>query len=72
MKGSKKTDIFQMGRGSRDGMGRKGDEKRSEMCYAHVPTFHKECDHYVLQTCTNKKRKKSNIQSDISSLKNIK
>lgn len=39
-----------------EGGGRRGegDEKRLKMCYLHVPTPNKECNHYVLQTCANK------------------
>lgn len=29
---------------------------KKELCYEHVPTLHKECKHYGLQTCTTKKK----------------
>lgn len=36
--------------------GRKKDVKK-KMRYVHLPTPHDECDHNVLQTCTNKNKK---------------
>lgn len=37
---------------------REGDGKRTKVCYVHVLTPHDECNHYGLQTCTNKFFKK--------------
>lgn len=31
-----------------DREGGKGKKKRIKMCYINVPTFHKQCNHYVL------------------------
>lgn len=51
------------GEGSIDGEKEEGGECRGmkeaiKISYIHVPTPHKECKYYALQTCTNKKKKK--------------
>lgn len=32
------------------------------MCYTHVPNPHKECNHYLMETCTNKKLKLESLK----------
>lgn len=49
--------LLQKGRGPKDGVetgGRKRGWRMIKMCYVRVPTFLKECKHYVLHTCINK------------------
>lgn len=36
-------------------------EKRIEVCYAHAPSLHNECNCYIQQTWTNKNFKKKTV-----------
>lgn len=56
MIGNRIIDLLQMERGPRD-RGRRGVEKEMKIQltrYICLPTPHKECNHYVLQTWANK------------------
>lgn len=35
--------------------GKRMQVKRIKICHVQIPPLHDECNHFVLQTCTNKK-----------------